>query len=111
MLWNKNGISRAGLNVLAVKILDSRLLQSLADNNGERSDPHQAMILLIGYSTIPHAPAVFKRGMMCRTVSSSRIVITSTHSGSDRDETVGFCKAGNTPSTLATSFFRTFIIS
>ena len=55
----------------------------------------QSINLLIGYSTIPFAPDAFSCGMMLRTTGSSRIVFTSTHSGSDRAAIVGFCSAGS----------------
>ena len=43
------------------------------------------MILLIGYSTIPFAPAAFSRGTIMRTYDSSTIVFTSTQSGSESE--------------------------
>src|SRR5205085_1486389 len=42
-----------------------------------------SMILLNGYSTMPLAPAALSCGTMCRTVSSSMIVLTATNSASD----------------------------
>ena len=54
-------------------------------------------ILFSGYSTIPCAPACFKRGMISRTVVSSRIVFTASHSSSLRCEMVGRLSAGRTP--------------
>ena len=51
-------------------------------------------ILLSGYSTIPSPPACFKRGMMSRTVVSSRMVLTASHSSSLRCEMVGRLRAG-----------------
>src|SRR6185437_2067060 len=41
-------------------------------------------ILFSGYSTIPSAPACFRRGIMSRTVDSSSIVFTASHSPSLR---------------------------
>ena len=58
------------------------------------------MTLLSGYSTIPRAPAAFRRGMMCRTIDSSRIVFTSAQFSSARLETVGCCRAGSKAKTL-----------
>ena len=49
----------------------------------------QSMILFSGYSTMPRAPACLSCGTMCRTMFSSMIVFTATHSGSDSDEIVG----------------------
>ena len=43
---------------------------------------------------MPRAPACLSCGTMCRTTFSSMIVLTATHSGSDRAEMVGFCRAG-----------------
>src|SRR4029077_9324561 len=56
-------------------------------------------ILLSGYSTIPSPPARFKRGIMSRTVVSSRMVLTASHSSSLRCEMVGRLRAGSTAST------------
>src|SRR5208283_2577724 len=71
--------------------------------------PHST-ILLSGYSTMPCAPASFRRGMILRTVASSRIVLTASHSPSLNGEMVGFFNAGSTPSTLARSLLFTFSI-
>src|SRR5579864_4983098 len=65
-------------------------------------------ILFSGYSTIPCAPAAFKRGMIERTTSSSMIVFTAIHAGSLSVETVGFLSAGSTASTAARCSLRTF---
>ncbi len=62
------------------------------------------MIFVIGNSTIPVAPASFSLGMIVRTIDSSRIVLRATQSGSDSDETVGFCNAGSWPSTDSRSW-------
>ena len=43
---------------------------------------------------------------MWRTMFSSRIVLTATHSGSDSDEIVGFCSAGRIFSTAGRSALR-----
>src|SRR5262249_39843470 len=78
------------------------------------AQPHlavQSMTLLSGNSTMPRAPACFSCGTMWRTVLSSRMVSTSTHSGLDSDEIVGCCKAGSTWRTAGRSALRTFIIS
>ena len=48
------------------------------------------MILLSGYSTIPHAPASLRRGTSSRTRLSSRMVLTATHCPSESLEIVGF---------------------
>ena len=52
----------------------------------------QSMILLSGYSTMPQAPAAFRRGMMWRTVSSSMIVLSAIHAGSASGDSVGVLK-------------------
>ncbi len=49
----------------------------------------QSIILLIAYSTMPRAPAVFSLGTIDRTTASSTIEFTSTHSSSASAETVG----------------------
>ena len=46
-------------------------------------------ILFSGYSTMPCAPASLSRGMMSRTVDSSRMVFTASQSSSLRCEMVG----------------------
>ena len=55
---------------------------------------------------MPCAPACFSRGMMVRTVVSSRIVFTASHSSSLKCEMVGFFNAGSTPSTA----FEVFLV-
>src|SRR5262249_23042019 len=45
-------------------------------------DPDPSPILSSGYSTMPSPPACFNRGMMVRTVDSSRIVFTASQSSS-----------------------------
>ena len=67
----------------------------VASGGIDASRSAQSMILLIGYSTIPRAPAAFSAGMIVRTVLSSRIVLTATQSGSDNDEMVGCWSAGS----------------
>src|SRR5581483_7443108 len=57
-------------------------------------DLHHSTILFNGYSTIPCARAAFSRGIRSRTVRSSMIVFTATHSSSLRAEIVGRCSAG-----------------
>ena len=52
-------------------------------------------ILLSGYSTMPCARAAFSRGIRSRTVRSSMIVLTATHSSSLSGEIVGRCSAGS----------------
>src|SRR5207253_2266127 len=52
-------------------------------------------ILLSGYSTIPCAFALFSFGIRSRTVRSSMIVLTATHSSSLSAEIVGRCSAGS----------------
>ena len=52
-------------------------------------------ILLRGYSTMPWARAAFSFGIRSRTVRSSMIVFTATHSSSLKAEMVGRCKAGS----------------
>ena len=47
----------------------------------------------------PARPPPFSRGMMVRTVDSSRIVFTASHSSSLKCEMVGFFSAGSTAST------------
>ena len=54
-----------------------------------------SMILLSGYSTIPLAPAMLNFGIICLTTLSSRMVFNATQEGSEREEIVGFCRAGN----------------
>src|SRR5579872_1063981 len=56
-------------------------------------------ILFNGYSTIPCPPACFRRGMISRTVDSSRMVFTASQSSSLRCEIVGRFNAGSTAST------------
>src|SRR3981081_3841897 len=52
-------------------------------------DPnHYIMILFKGYWTIPCAPASFKRGMIVRTVDSSRIVFSASQFSSLKCEMV-----------------------
>ncbi len=60
------------------------------DRRRRREYVSQSMSLLIGYSTIPVAPIAFSCGTMLRTTDSSTIVITSTQSGSESAEMVGF---------------------
>ena len=69
-----------------------------------------SIILLMAYSTMPRAPASLRPGTILRTIESSTIVLTSTQSGSDNVETVGFCNAGSSSSTLSRSMRATFII-
>ena len=47
---------------------------------GGRDHRRYITILFRGYSTIPSAPACLRRGMIVRTVDSSRIVLTASHS-------------------------------
>src|SRR5262249_40544485 len=61
---------------------------------------HYIMILFNGYSTIPCAPASFKRGMIVRTVDSSRMVFSAIQFSSLKWEMVGFLRAGSTASTF-----------
>src|SRR6185437_8323713 len=68
-------------------------------------------ILLRGYSTMPCAPASFRRGMITRTVDSSRMVFTASHSPSLRGDMVGFFSAGRTFSTAVRSAVRTLSMS
>src|SRR5258708_25421578 len=100
-------------------MLGSRIVRAVAGEEsrgnrvGELEDTHQigitllayarpqSTILLSGYSTIPCAPAAFKRGMMVRTMFSSTIVFTAIHAGSLSVDTVGFFSAGSTPNTAA----------
>src|SRR5882757_8305654 len=107
-------------------LLGSRIVRAAAGEEpggnrvGEFQDTHQmnvtpwiyfrpqSTILLSGYSTIPCAPAAFKRGMMVRTMFSSTIVFTAIHSGSLNVETVGFFSAGSAASTAARFSLRTF---
>src|SRR5581483_1825445 len=63
---------------------------------GFEDSDHHITILFRGYSTMPCAPASFSRGIMLRTVVSSRMVLTATHELSLRVETVGFLRAGRT---------------
>jgi len=65
-----------------------------ASRLGRRDLPGYSMILFIGYSTIPWAPAPRSFGTIDRTTDSSAMVITSTQSGSESAETVGFWRAG-----------------
>ena len=58
-----------------------------------------SMIFEMGNSTIPVAPMALSRGMIVRTMDSSRIVLTATQSGSDSEETVGSCRAVSVSST------------
>ena len=44
---------------------------------------------------MPWPPAAFSFGIRSRTVRSSMIVLTATHSGSLNDEIVGRCSAGS----------------
>src|SRR5262249_46512423 len=77
-------------------------LQQAADIPGlENSDP--STILFSGSSTIPCPPACLSRGMMSRTVDSSKMVFTASHSSSLRCEMVGLFSAGKTASTAARS--------
>jgi len=80
-------------------------------DGGDASHVRQSMILLIGYSTMPLAPAALSWGISARTRDSSRMVFTATQSGSDRAETVGFCRAGSKTRILFRSARGTFIIS
>ena len=52
---------------------------SLRHEKGSESSLY-ITILFSGYSTMPCAPASFSRGMMLRTVASSRMVLTATQS-------------------------------
>src|SRR6185369_13834859 len=76
---------------------------------GRCHDSHST-ILLSGYSTIPWPPAAFSFGIRSRTVRSSMIVLTATHSSSLNEEIVGRCSAGSCCSTLSRSRRRTFSI-
>src|SRR5690348_16464898 len=67
-------------------------------------------ILFNGYSTIPLALASFNFGSTSRTMLSSRIVFTATHSRLLSSETVGLLSAGSTASTCAKSDLRTLSI-
>ena len=71
----------------------------------------QSIILLIGYSTIPFAPACFRRGMIDRTMLSSTIVLRATQDGSERCETVGFWSAGRIERTAFRLSSGVFIMS
>src|SRR5580700_5728860 len=68
----------------------------------------QSTILFSGYSTIPWAPAAFRRGMIVRTTSSSMMVFTAVQSGSLSVEIVGFFSAGSAARTAARFSLRTF---
>src|SRR3984957_15059268 len=72
---------------------------------------HHITILLSGYSTMPCAPASLRRGIIVRTVVSSRIVLTASHSSSLSVEMVGFLSAGSTAMTFARFAFSTLSIS
>ena len=64
-----------------------------------------------GTRRCPRAPASFSRGMMSRTVDSSRMVFTASHSSSLRCEMVGRFSAGSTASTAARLSLWTLSIS
>ena len=70
-----------------------------------------SMILLSGYSTIPLAPACFRRGMRSRTTASSITVFTAIQSPFTKPDRVGFRSAGSTATTPSTLSWGTFIIS
>src|SRR5262249_46928666 len=57
-----------------------------------QSPDHHITILFNGYSTMPCAPASFKRGRIVRTVDSSRMVFTASHCSSLKCEMVGFLR-------------------
>src|SRR5262249_30298481 len=61
---------------------------------GRGDDADHRTILFRGYSTMPWAPAALSRGMRSRTVRSSMIVFTATHSSSLSEEIVGRWRAG-----------------
>src|SRR6266446_170759 len=69
----------------------------------ELDNAHQSTILFKGYSTIPWALAALSFGKIWRTTASSTMVLMATHSGSLKDEIVGFFRAGSTPSTAGRS--------
>src|SRR5579885_2594564 len=71
---------------------------------------HNITILFNGYSTMPWAPASLRRGMIVRTVDSSRMVFTASQLPSLSGEMVGFFKAGSTASTAPRRSFSTFSI-
>lgn len=72
-------------------------------HNGPWPNPEtsQSIILLIGYSTMPFAPAAFNAGTADRTVLSSTIEFTAIQSGSERCDNVGVCSAGRILTTLS----------
>jgi hypothetical protein len=67
----------------------------LTTNHEPRTTNHEprtrtyTTILFSGYSTMPWPPAAFTFGIRSRTVRSSMIVLTATHSSSLSDEIVG----------------------
>src|SRR5260370_32060893 len=77
----------------------------------ENSQHGQITILFSGYSTIPCPPASLRRGIMLRTVVSSRMVCTATHPASLRFEIVGFLSAGRILRTAARQSLRTLSMS
>src|SRR5262249_31599907 len=62
---------------------------------------HHCTILLSGYSTMSCAFAALSFGIICRTTSSSTIVLIATQSGLERLEIVGFFRAGNAARTAS----------
>src|SRR5262249_51179885 len=66
--------------VQAVRLARDQRAGFIVTNNSN----HYITILFNGYSTMPCAPASFRRGMMERTVLSSRIVFTASQSSSLR---------------------------
>ncbi len=69
-----------------------RVMKFRASSSGRIRSMAHITILLSGYSTIPWPPASLSRGIILRTVVSSKMVWTATHSTSLRCEMVGFFK-------------------
>src|SRR5215472_12296392 len=79
----------------------SAALQQFAGFTRWKYSDHHITILFSGYSTIPCAPACLRRGMMSRTVDSSRMVFTASQSSSLKCEMVGRFNAGRTFNTAS----------
>src|ERR1051325_11204415 len=93
---------------IGLRIADALRRQQLADRLtfGRGNDAHQSTILLSGYSTMPWPPAAFSFGIRSRTVRSSMMVLTATHSGSLSDDTVGPCSDGSSARIFSRSALR-----
>ena len=74
---------------------------ALGGSHPQRVHCSYRTILLSGYSTMPWARAVFSFGIRSRTVRSSMIVLTATHSSSLSAEIVGRWSAGSSARTDA----------